>query len=395
MNKIKMSFTKVLPFVFAFYLFLMTASNITNRLLHLVVKNSASLAWNGIEIFYYFAIMIAVAPLYIGFYKFCFERVNGRKLRILTIFDFYRSVTGFVKAVAAYALSSVAVALFEPTAEKIIMFSIFALRYENTAALLADAAVALGILVLSRLFFLTSYAYAEITASANSSDGLAAAIKKSVKRGFKFMIVLVLLEIADIFVNYLILTFYNENIYDMVRTGKAVVYATRFFNFILMMIPNFIMLWVKFTAAYMILDAPGKNQNTAAETVRSESADTVEDAPFIEPYDFCIEADERFSDEKIIETENIRGVDILAAFEEMDLAFDVVNHFGIRRKLKKMYDELAFEIGEYVTYEGGREIENDFTEEIDDRIFCVSVKISRNSDHEPFTLVIRIDLEED
>lgn len=125
---------------------------------------------------------------------------------------------------------------------------------------------------------------------------------------------------------------------------------------------------------------------------KNTSNDTVEDTPFIEPYDFCIEADERFHDEKVIETENIRGVDILAVLEEMNLAFDVVNHFGIRRKLKKMFDELSFEIGEYVSYEGGREIENDFTEEIDDRVFCVSVKISKGSDHEPFILVILISI---
>ena len=125
------------------------------------------------------------------------------------------------------------------------------------------------------------------------------------------------------------------------------------------------------------------------------SDETAEDTPFIEPYDFCIEADERFSDEKIIETENIRGVDILAALEEMDLAFDVVNHFGIRRKLKKMFDDLAFEIGEFVTYEGGRSIENSFTEEIDEREFEVSAEISKASDYEPFKLILRVDISEE
>ncbi|MDE6709121.1 MAG: hypothetical protein K2J76_01385, partial [Oscillospiraceae bacterium] len=60
------------------------------------------------------------------------------------------------------------------------------------------------------------------------------------------------------------------------------------------------------------------------------------------------------------------------------------------------FEELSFEIGEYVTYEGGREIENDFTEEIDEREFEVSVEITRNSDYEPFKLTLRVNmLEED
>ncbi|MCM1022565.1 MAG: hypothetical protein NC395_00720 [Prevotella sp.] len=128
---------------------------------------------------------------------------------------------------------------------------------------------------------------------------------------------------------------------------------------------------------------------------KDASGETAEETPFIEPYDFFIEADERFSGEKIIETENIRGLDILAALEEMDLAFDLVNHFGIRRKLKKMFDGLAFEIGEYISYEGGRETENFFLEEIDDRNFEVSVKISRSSDRDPFKLVLKINPEEE
>ncbi|MBD5141650.1 MAG: hypothetical protein HDT25_09610 [Ruminococcus sp.] len=123
---------------------------------------------------------------------------------------------------------------------------------------------------------------------------------------------------------------------------------------------------------------------------RKNNDDIEEEAPFIEPYDFFIEADERFNDEKIIETEDIRGVDILAVLDEMELADDVKIDLAIRRKLKKMFEELSFEIGEYVTYEGGREIENDFTEEIDEREFEVSVEITRNSDYEPFKLILRV-----
>lgn len=126
-----------------------------------------------------------------------------------------------------------------------------------------------------------------------------------------------------------------------------------------------------------------------------DTHESAEETPFIEPYDFYIEADERFNDEKVMETENIRGVDILAVLDEMDLADDVKVDLAIRKKLKKMFDDLAFEIGEYVSYEGGREIENDFTEEIDEREFTVSVKIEKRSDCEPFILDIRVYLEEE
>lgn len=126
-----------------------------------------------------------------------------------------------------------------------------------------------------------------------------------------------------------------------------------------------------------------------------DTPESAKEAPFIEPYDFYIEADQRFNDEKVMETENIRGVDILAVLDEMDLADDVKVDLAIRKKLKKMFDDLAFEIGEYVTYAGGREIENDFTEEIDEREFTVSVKIEKRSDCEPFILDIRVYLDEE
>lgn len=382
MGKIKTSFTKVLPFIYVFQIVLMTASNIANRL-HMAAIHSESMAWNGITVFLRIVITLAVSPLYIGFYRFCFERVNGGRPHILTVFDFYRSASGFVKSAAAYLISLAAADFSMRMFSSLTIFSIFASRNENTGALFVAAVIALVILVLSELFFLTPYAYAE-----SPSEGLVFAIKRSVKRGFKFMIVLILLKAADIGINALVLTFYKDDIYNMVRAGKAVVYAAGFFNFILILIPYSIMVWITFTAAYMILGVSPKEQNSAAET--AEDAENDEEKPFIEPYDFCIEADERFHDEKVIETEDIRGVDILAVLEEMDLAFDVVNHFGIRRKLKKMYDDLAFDIGEYVSYEGGRSIENSFEEEIDERTFEVSAEITKASDSEPFRLTVTV-----
>lgn len=384
MNKIKTSFTKVLPFIYVFQIVLMTASNITNRL-HMAAIHSESMAWNGITVFLRIVITLAVSPLYIGFYRFCFERVNGGRPHILTVFDFYRSASGFVKSAAAYLISLAAADFSMRMFSSLTIFSIFASRNENTGALFVAAVIALVILVLSELFFLTPYAYAE-----SPSEGLVFAIKRSVKRGFKFMIVLILLKAADMGINALVLTFYGDDIYNMVRAGKAVVYPAAFFNFILILIPYSIMLWITFTAAYMILGVSPKEQNSAAET--AEDAENDEEKPFIEPYDFCIEADERFHDEKVIETEDIRGVDILAVLEEMDLAFDIVNHFGIRRKLKKMFDDLAFEIGEFVSYEGGRSIENSFEEEIDERTFEVSAEITKASDSEPFRLTVTVNV---
>lgn len=393
MQKIKISLTKVLPFIFIFQIVLMAASSITNRFSHMVTINSESTAWNGVTAFLNLVIIVAVSPLHIGFYSFCFERANGRKPHILTVFDFYRSAAGFVKSAAAYLVSVVAFNFVARAFSYLTMFSIFASRDENTEALFAATIIALVILVLGELFFLAPYAYAE-----SPSDGLAAAIKKSIKRGFKFMIVLLLLYLADILASQLILTFYKADIYNEVLAGKAFVSIAGFFfdfDLILTLISHSIMLWSEFTAAYMILGVSPKKQNAAAETAYPEPAEDTEndeEKPFIEPYDFCIEADERFSDEKIIETEDIRGVDILAALEEMDLAFDVVNHFGIRRKLKKMFDDLSFEISEFVTYEGGRSIENFFTEEIDEREFEVSAEISKASDYEPFKLILRVDI---
>ncbi|MDE7303047.1 MAG: hypothetical protein K2N60_06990 [Oscillospiraceae bacterium] len=360
----------------------------------MVIINAESPAWNGIAAFLNICITVAVSPLYIGFYRFCFERVNGGKPHILTVFDFYRSAAGFVKSAAAYLISVAAVGFPASAASYLTMFSIFASRDENTGALFAAAIIALVILVLSELFFLTPYAYAE-----SISDGLAAAIKKSVRLGLKFMIVLILLTAAEIGIDSLILSLYRNGIeYGVLRAGETVLNANNIFNFILMLVSNSVRVWIKFTAAYMILGVSPKEQNSAAENAYPEPAEDTEndeEKPFIEPYDFCIEADERFSDEKIIETEDIRGVDILAALEEMNLAFDVVNHFGIRRKLKKMFDDLSFEIGEFVTYEGGRSIENFFTEEIDEREFEVSAEISKASDYEPFKLILRVDISEE
>ena len=115
-----------------------------------------------------------------------------------------------------------------------------------------------------------------------------------------------------------------------------------------------------------------------------------EDDPFIKPFDFYIEADNRYSDEKTFTVENVRGFDILKVLDEMDLAYDVINYLGVRKKLKRLFDDLAFDISEYVTYEGGRTVEGSAFEEIDDVELEISVYISKQSDSSDFVVSVKI-----
>ena len=124
---------------------------------------------------------------------------------------------------------------------------------------------------------------------------------------------------------------------------------------------------------------------------RSDDNDFLaEDEPFIKPYDFYIEEDDRYNDEKTFTAESVRGFDILKVLEEMDLAFDVINYLGVRKKLKRLFDDLAFDISEYVTYEGGRTVEGSAFEEIDDVELEISVYISKQSDNSDFVVSIKI-----
>ena len=118
--------------------------------------------------------------------------------------------------------------------------------------------------------------------------------------------------------------------------------------------------------------------------------DGLEDDPFIKPFDFYIEADSRYNDEKTFTAENVRSLDILKVLEEMDLSYDVINYLGVRKKLKRLFDDLAFDISEYVTYEGGRSVENFAYEEIDDVELEISVYISKQSDNSDFVVSIKI-----
>lgn len=398
MNKIKTSFTKVLPFAVVFCFVLMITGNIAERLSNMIAANMdiiniAGSVWTGIMLFLKAAVSAAFSPLYIGFYKFCFERADGKNPHILTAFDFYRSTGKIFRSVIAVNWGTIASKAF---------FSVMSLTIFNVpiGAGFAGFFIHLALSWIIMVFFLCMpYLYAE-----NKNIGIGTAMKLSFKLGLKYMIIFITVNAVTALpeILYTVAPFTVQpdkmlftDYLSLMGAGFGIGRTLLYF------IENVFAIWVEFTAVWCIFErerdnmlkdffAKFKNGN-GSEEVPENAGDT----PFIEPYDFCIEADERFHDEKVIETEDIRGVDILAALEEMNLAFDVVNHFGIRRKLKKMFDDLAFDIGEYVSYQDGKTVENEFTEEIDDRVFSVSVKISRNSDHEPFILNIRINLEEE
>lgn len=390
MGKIKTSFKKVLPFIFVFQIVLMAASNITNRFLHMVTIHSESmaLAWNGITAFLSIVITLAVSPLYIGFYGFCFERVNGGKPHILTVFDFYRSAVRIFKAVIAVNLGAIASRAF---------FTVMSLTFFNVPvrAGFASLFIHLALSWIIMVFFLCMpYLYAQ-----NKDIGIGAVLKLSFKLGLKYIIIFIAVSLVTTLpeILYTVASFTVQP-GEMLFTDYLSLMGAGFGigRTLTRLIENVFAVWVEFTAVYCIFERERNNmlKDFFAKLKKGNGGEEVpentEDTPFIEPYDFCIEADERFHDEKVIETEDIRGVDILAVLEEMDLAFDVVNHFGIRRKLKKMYDDLAFDIGEYVSYEGGRSIENSFEEEIDERTFEVSAEITKASDSEPFRLTVTV-----
>lgn len=395
MNKIKTSFTKVLPFAVVFCFVLMITGNIAERLSNMIAANMdiinvAGSVWTGIMLFLKAAVSAAFSPLYIGFYKFCFERADGKNPNILTAFDFYRSAGKIFKSVIAVNLGTIASKAF---------FSIMSLTIFNVpiGAGFAGFFIHLALSWIIMVFFLCMpYLYAQ-----NKDIGIGTALKLSFKLGLKYIIIFIAIRLVTMLPELLYtVASFTVQPDKMLFTDYLSLMGAGFGigRTLLYFIENVFAIWVEFTAVWCIFErerdkmlkdffAKFKNGNGSEEV-----PENAEDTPFIEPYDFCIEADERFHDEKVIETEDIRGVDILAALEEMNLAFDVVNHFGIRRKLKRMFDDLAFEIDEFVTYEGGRSIENSFTEEIDDREFEVFAEISKASDYEPFKLTLSVNI---
>ncbi|MCM1329682.1 MAG: hypothetical protein NC253_09615 [Ruminococcus sp.] len=373
MEKIKKSFTKnLLPSVAAAAVYM-----VLNAVLSKLVNIGAIIGY------------AALPPLFIGFYAFLFKRMDGEKPPVKSLFDFYKSVGKIVKSLILYWLGMIAaITVF------VISLCVAASSYDGTPieiidedkffpAFLVCAVIALAV----TLFFMSMpYLYAR-----NENAGIGAVVKLSFKIGLKYLPVLALITAVTLLpeVLYIVAAF-------AALDGTLLGYLT-FMNLGGRVLQNFVIntvsIWLEFTAIYIIFER--ERDNMLKDFFKRKNTDeTAYEEPFIEPYDFFIEADERFNDEKTVETENIRGVDILAVFDGMELADDIRVNYSLRRKLKKMFDDLAFEIGEYVTYSGGREIENDFTEEIDDRDFTVSVNISKSSDYEPFKLILKVTTED-
>ena len=368
MSKIKMSFKRTfLPSVVAAMA---------------VILLSYSFRYFGI--FGQLAILIAAPPVYAGFYGYLFKRIDGESPVISSLFDYCRGVGKFFKSLVMVGLGSLVAEILS------LYVSIFCVSrninfFEDSAITVNFVSSALA-KVCSLFFLFMPYLYVK-----NLNIGVGAALKKSARLVLKYLLVFIAIKAAAMLPNI---------IYTIAVFNTAPDFAILYSAFLpINILTKAFSIWAEFTAVYCIFererDSMLKDFFNKFKKDIDTSDETAEDTPFIEPYDFCIEADERFHDEKIIETENIRGVDILAALEEMDLAFDVVNHFGIRRKLKRMFDDLSFEIDEFVTYEGGRSIENSFTEEIDEREFEVSAEISKASDYEPFKLILRVDVSEE
>ena len=249
------------------------------------------------------------------------------------------------------------------------------------------------ILFVGLLFDLAPYIYAE----APESD-LGDIVIRSVRLGIKYFYIILasaaLMGVLGV-VYFLLLPRKDLSQGSLTDYLAMFDFSNNIFVTVAGLIFNAVTMWIGFTAAYIILEKAKDTAENADIDNTDEYADETEndgEEPFIKPYDFFIEADERFSDEKTVETEDIRSVDIIAVFDDMELADDIKVNHSIRKKLKRMFDDLSFEIGEFVTYQGGRSISNDFTEEIDDLSFEISVDISRNSDFEPFKLILRVNV---
>lgn len=335
-------------------------------------------------------------PFLCGVYSLCFARLKDAETSFGTIFYFYRSPKRILLSMSAVILTNVlykismtsvnSVTLLDTSVDINFIIFLLLMVFVGVFALA-------GIVAIVTLYF-WSYSYAS-----NPDDRIESILVKS----FCCSIFAILIALFNNAMNWIYERVVPENMQD-------------YFYFI----PNTITNWICVTIFAAVIGgelkgltikilkkAVDKSKEKGVEAAKTaayniggsyvyaqnsdfENNEIEEEKPFIEPYDFFIEEDRRFNDEKVIETEDIRGVDILAVLDEMNLIDDIKVNYVIRKKLKKMFEELSFEIGEYVTYIDGREINDYFTEEIDGRIFTVSVAITRSSNYNPFILDIRI-----
>lgn len=378
MQKIKNSFIKCFPAI----------------LIAAVVTAVFSRAWSFLEDFavahtsihsIVFVLLEATikAPFSIGLYGFLFGRLAGGKPRIESVFYFYRGAGRIFKS---FVVSSLFVLFASVLA---VVFLPFMSVSSSGERMIAGILGFIIILAVGLMLDIAPYIYA-----ADPDSGIGDIVVESVRLGIKYFYILLAANAvtAALGVGYFLLLPSKDLSHGTLTDYLAMAsFSNNIFVTVGGVIFNAVTAWIGFTAAYIILEkAGGTAENEDTDSTDDCGDDTDGEEPFIKPYDFFIEADERFSDEKIIETEDIRGVDIIAVFEDMELADDIKVNHSIRKKLKRMFDDLSFEIGEFVTYRGGRGIENDFTEEIDGREFEISVDISRNSDDKPFKLILRV-----
>ena len=315
--------------------------------------------------------MLVTAPLTMGLYSFCFARLRGETPKIRSLFDFYTSPKRFFGSFAAKNLVAAAVAVATGVISMSIgLFLSFAAEDSGSAAAVTLASMVIGIIVMlvtaviTFFFFFTEYGYALFP-----EDGVINAVRNSFAMAKRYWLKIVGIIVLSYAVNYVFFSlFHQRSFYDM-----------------LSVIPTTVTTWIKVTFVHAVLS----NDKPKAEADDEQGEETDKDL-VVKPYDFFIEEDTRFTDSKTFEAEAIREADILAVLEEMNLADEVKTNWGVKRKLKRLFDDLALEIGEYVSYEGGREISGVEIEEIDERELEISVEISRGSDSEPFTAVVSV-----
>ena len=402
MEKIKRSFIKIFPAVLIVAIastVISAAENIAENLIfygtvaHAEVTAAgpsvfdSATANNWVRLLFYIIEALFLSQFYVGFYRYCFSQIDGEKIPVSAIFDFYRDKSKFLKSVAANNFILVPVflsLLIVIAAAAIIAIFVPSDRIIDNYIgnyLLFLIAAALIVFAVAELFFLAPYAYAKYP-----DDGVIMAVKRSVRLCKKIIIGLMILHMVGIALLY---GLGNMFLSKMMRTTEIAL-NFHIIKFILEFLIGAFFTWLNITIAYLILDRESKIIPENADPDDITVIDDTEDEPFIKPYDFYIEADNRYNDEKTFTVETVRDFDILKVLDEMDLTYDVINYFGVRKKLKRLFDDLAFDISEYVTYEGGRTVENAAYDEIDDVKLEITVEISKQSDNSPYEVTVRI-----
>ncbi len=314
---------------------------------------------------------LIVSPFYIGVFRFLFRRLDDDEPKISSVFEYYRSAKLIM---GAFAVQIIFIALM-----RILTYLFLLINFVTRNMFASYVVYFLNIAIMAAawvLFWFADYEYAKAP-----ENGALAAFKGSALMCLKSIKTFGVVCAVGLF--SLGITYLQGRIILSIPSNLIV-------SGLLQLASSFLTMWVSVTAAYLILyKAPD-----AEVPYNEDETEDGEEEPFIKPYDFYIEADERYDASKTVETEDIRALDPLEILESMELCYDVINNYGVRRKLKRLFDDLAFEVGEYVTYEGGRSVSGSVTEEIDERELEISVEIIRNSDSEPFNATITVESSE-